>query len=102
MKKRRDEKRLHAEDSGGKARFDSAPVLLFLIGFVLIFAGIVVLIIASALQGNVDISVGGIVFIGPIPVVFGAGPNAFLAIVLAAILTIIGFIVFLWLRKTRA
>ena len=61
--------------------------------------GIIVLIMASAFQGNINISGGGIVFIGPIPIIFGAGPNAFLAILLAAILTVIGFLVFFWLRK---
>jgi uncharacterized membrane protein len=100
MKKGR-QKKLQIEDVDEQARFDSTPVWLFLIGFVLMFAGVVVLFVASALQGNVDISGGGVIFIGPIPIIFGAGPNATLVILLAAILTIIGFIMFFWLRKTR-
>lgn len=76
-----------------------AATWLLVSGFILMLAGIIFLIAASALQGNMDISGGGIVFIGPIPVIFGAGPNAFLAILLATVLTIVGFLVFFWLRK---
>lgn len=43
-----------------------AGVLVFLVGFVLIAAG-------SLGQGNA--SVGGVVFIGPVPIVFGSGPG---------------------------
>lgn len=76
-----------------------AATWLLVSGFILMFAGIIILIAASAFQGNMDISGGGIVFIGPIPIIFGTGPNALLAILLASVLTIIGFLVFFWLRK---
>jgi uncharacterized membrane protein len=76
-----------------------AATWLLVSGFILMLTGITVLIIASALQGNMNISGGGIVFIGPIPVIFGAGPNAYLAILFAAVLTISGFLVFFWLRR---
>ena len=72
---------------------------LLISGFILMLVGMIVLIFATFVQGNIDISGGGIVFIGPIPIIFGAGPNAFLTILLAAILTITGFIVFFWMRK---
>jgi uncharacterized protein (TIGR00304 family) len=76
-----------------------AATWILIIGFTLMLIGITILIAATALQGNMDVSGGGIVFIGPIPIIFGAGPNAFLAILLAAVLTIIGFLMFFWLRK---
>ena len=76
-----------------------AATWLLVSGFVLMFTGIILLIAATIIQGNMDISGGGTVFIGPIPIIFGAGPNAFLVILLAAVLTIIGFLVFFWLRK---
>ncbi len=76
-----------------------AATWLLVSGFILISVGIIILIAATVLQGNGNISGGGIVFIGPIPIIFGAGPNAFLAILLAAILTIVGFIVFFWWRR---
>jgi len=80
----------------------SVPLRLFLVGFFLMFLGIVVLIVATALHGDTSVSVGAVVFIGPIPIVLGAGPYAFFALLLAVILTIVGFIVFFWLRKTKA
>jgi len=76
-----------------------AATWLLVSGLILMFTGIIILIAATVIQGNMDISGGGTVFIGPIPIIFGAGPNAFLAILLAAALTIIGFIVFFWLRR---
>jgi uncharacterized membrane protein len=74
---------------------------LFLIGFFLIFAGIIVLIFAAMPQGNTGASSAVVIFVGPIPIVLGAGPQAFLAILLAVILTIIGFVIFFLMRKTR-
>jgi len=75
------------------------PLKLFLLGFLLIIVGVVVLVIAAWLRGDASISVGVIFIVGFIPVILGAGPNALFAILIAAILTIIAFIVFIWLRK---
>ena len=94
-------KRLQAKEANDEVKTAVTPVWLFLAGFVLMFAGVIVLFAAAVLQGNVDISGGGVIFVGPIPIIFGAGTHAYFAIFIAAILTIIGFIVFLWLRKTR-
>ncbi len=76
-----------------------AATWLLISGFILMFAGIIIIVAAAVFQGNGNVSGGGIVFIGPVPIIFGAGPNAFLAILLAAILTIIGFIGFFWWRR---
>jgi len=75
---------------------------LFFLGFLLMFAGIVVLIVTAVLQGDISASGAEVIFIGPIPIVLGTGPHASLALLLAVILTIIGFVVFFWLRKTKA
>jgi len=80
----------------------NVPLKLFLAGFILMFAGVVVLMASALLSGDGAVSGGAIIFIGPIPIVLGAGPYAPLAIVLAAVLTIIGFIVFFWMRKQAA
>jgi len=77
----------------------SLPMKLFLIGFFLMFAGVIVLMASALLGGDGTMSAGAIIYVGPIPIIFGAGPYAFLAIVLAAVLTIIGFIVFFLMRK---
>jgi len=80
----------------------ATPFNLFLLGFFLMFAGVVVLIVATVLQGNANVNGGLIIFIGPIPIILGAGPHAFLTILLAIVLTIVGFIVFFWMRRTKA
>jgi len=77
----------------------SLPLNLFLIGLFLMFAGVIVLVVSALLGGDGTVSGGAIIFVGPIPIVLGAGPHAFLAIVVAAVLTVIGFIVFLWMRR---
>ena len=78
------------------------PMKLFLLGFLLMFAGVVVLIFATALQEDASASGALVIFVGPIPIVLGAGPHAFFAILLALILTVVGFAVFFLLRKTKA
>lgn len=77
----------------------SLPLKLFLFGFVLMFAGVVVLVASVLLGGDGTVSGGVVVFVGPIPIILGAGPYASLVVVFAAVLTIIGFVMFFWLRK---
>jgi uncharacterized protein (TIGR00304 family) len=55
------------------------------LGFLIFLAGIGIIGIASAGQGNV--STGGVVFIGPFPIVFGSGPGGW---VLALMSLLIG------------
>jgi len=73
---------------------------VFLVGFFLVFIGVVILMIATLIYGLPD-SVGLIVFIGPIPIILGAGEYSFLAIMLAVVLTILSIIFFMILRKQK-
>ena len=82
-----------------KSGHENVPMRLLLAGFFLMFAGIVVLLASALFGGEADVSGGAIIFVGPVPIILGAGPDAFLAIILAAVLTVIGFIVFFWMRK---
>jgi len=66
------------------------------------FVGTIVLIAAAVLQGNANVSGALVVFIGPVPIILGVGPHAFFTILLAVVLTIFGFVVFFWMRRTRA
>jgi len=77
----------------------SLPMKLLLLGFLLMFAGVVVILASAFLGGDADVSGGVMIFVGPIPIILGAGADAFLAIVLAAVLTVIGFVVFFWMRR---
>jgi uncharacterized membrane protein len=75
------------------------PLKLFLLGFALIFVGMILLIAHSAIYGNAQLSAGAIVFIGPLPIILGAGPHSLFAILLATILTIIAIVLFFTTRK---
>jgi len=75
---------------------------LFFLGFFLMLTGVVVLFFAAGLQGGVSASGALIIYVGPIPIILGAGPNVFFALVLATILTIVGFVVLFLLRRTKA
>ncbi len=77
----------------------NVPIHLFLFGLVLMFVGVVVIVVSALVAGDANVSGGAIVFVGPVPIILGAGTDAFLAIVLAAVLTIIGFVVFFWMRR---
>ena len=74
---------------------------VFLLGFLLIFAGMVVLILNALINGLPD-GVGLIIFIGPIPFIISAGEYALLAVALAVILTILGIILFAVTRAKRS
>ncbi len=74
------------------------PLKLFLLGFLLIFIGTILLTLTAVLSGT-SAHFGAIIFIGPIPIVLSAGPNSNWMIILAVAVTIVGAILFLLLRK---
>jgi uncharacterized membrane protein len=67
--------------------------LLFL-GITLVFVGIAVILFASLALGGGSGSVGGVIMIGPIPIVFGSGPDAGWLIAASVGLTIISLVLF--------
>ena len=74
--------------------------LLLIAGLTLIFAGIIAVIAATALgSAGTSASGGIIIFIGPFPLVFGAGPDAPWLILIGVILAIISFVSFILLRR---
>lgn len=75
------------------------PLKLFLLGFALVFVGMIFLIASSILSGNVETTTGIIIFVGPIPIILGSGPYSIFAILLATILAVLGVVFFLLLRK---
>jgi len=87
---------VEAEDQGVMS---TLPLKLFFLGFLLIFVGVIVLVFAAWLRGDSAVSGGLIVIVGFIPIILGAGPYAIFAILIAAVLTIIAFVVFVWMRK---
>ena len=78
----------------------ATPFKLFFVGVLLMFAGIIVLVIAALIGGGESsVSTGVVIVVGFIPIVIGSGPYAFYAILLGVVLTIISFVVFVWMRK---
>lgn len=75
------------------------PLKLFLLGFALVFVGMIFLIASSILSGNVETTTGIIIFIGPIPIILGSEPYSIFAILLATILAVLGVVFFLLSRK---
>ena len=71
-----------------------------LLGIALVFVGFVVIVVVSVVLGGSG-SVGGIILIGPIPIVFGAGPDAGWPIVISIVLTAVSIILFLILNRRR-
>jgi uncharacterized membrane protein len=69
-----------------------------LLGIALVFLGIAVLVVASLVFGGSS-SVGGVILIGPIPIVFGAGPNAGWLIGASIILTFVSVVLFLIINR---
>ena len=69
------------------------------VGFAVIIVGVVLVVLASLLGGSG--SVGGVVFIGPFPLVFGAGPDAAWLIVISLVVAVLMFVLFfVWRRKS--
>ncbi len=68
-----------------------AGIVVILIGFILIFVG-------TALQTSTkttDVKTGGVILIGPIPIIFGSDKGAVItAVVLAIILMIVAYFLF--------
>lgn len=88
--------RLEAEK---KLPFHLSFVKIFLVGFFLIFLGMVLLIIAALTSGLFD-SLSFFLLIGFIPIVFGVGEYPFWAIILGIILAILSTVFFILLRRT--
>ncbi len=72
---------------------------LVILGISLVFVGVAVMIAASMFTGGGSGSVGGVILIGPFPIVFGAGPDATWLIALSVVLTIISVVLFMVLNR---
>jgi uncharacterized membrane protein len=76
--------------------------LLLILGFVLVFVGIAVILVATVLYGSGSASVGAVIFIGPIPIVIGAGPETTVIILFSIIIAVLSIVVLLVMnRKIR-
>lgn len=72
---------------------------LFVLGFSTMLVGLILVTIAATISQGGSTGFGGIIFIGPIPIAFGAGPGAQWLILLAVVLAVLTVIMFLILRR---
>jgi uncharacterized membrane protein len=89
----------YANDKSGRPQ---KFLMLLIIGFFMIFMGIITLIVATMLYGEGSANFGGVIFIWFIPIVFGAGPEATWMILFAIIFAVLSIIMFLILRRETA
>ncbi|ASJ16707.1 hypothetical protein A3L04_06290 [Thermococcus chitonophagus] len=61
-----------------------AGIFLIMIGFMLVFLGTIISAFSQPQEGNVE--AGGVIMIGPIPIVFGTKKGATIAMILAVVL----------------
>lgn len=91
--------------SNGNAEEHPQPLVfrrfltLFFTGFLMIFLGFIILFFATLSQGGGSVNFGAIIFIGPFPIVFGAGPEAPWMVLIAIILAVISVIMFFIMRR---
>lgn len=79
----------------------SNRLFLFLIfGFAMVFIGVLLIVVASALSGGAGAaSVGAVIFIGPFPIVVGAGPDMTFLIIVGVVLAVLSIVVLLIMRR---
>jgi uncharacterized membrane protein len=73
--------------------------LLLMLGFVLVFVGIVVILIAAVLHSGGSASAGAVIFIGPFPIVIGAVPDVIWIVLFSIIIAILSVVVFLVMNR---
>ena len=72
---------------------------VFFAGFAIIIVGIILVVLASVL-GIGSGSVCGVIFIGPFPIVFGAGPDAIWLILISLTIAVLMLVLFVvWRRR---
>jgi uncharacterized membrane protein len=89
------------EDQSGGIMVSSRMFGLLMLGVLLVFVGVIVLIAALVL-GSGSGSVGGVIFIGPFPIVFGVGPDSGWLITISIIIAVVTVaLFFVYLRRAR-
>jgi len=80
----------------------SVYLTLLLIGFILIFIGTLVIFLGLMGRGKGKVEGGGVIIIGPIPIVFGSSQKvSTILVVLAIILTILVLTIYIIPLATR-
>ena len=79
------------------------PIILILLGVIFSFVGVMIMSIGLVIEASGSISTGGVIFIGPIPIVFGSGEYGSQLIWIGLIITILMFLIsYVIIRNRRA
>ena len=73
--------------------------LLLILGFVLVFVGIIVVLVAAVLYGSGSANFGAVIFIGPFPIVIGAGADVTWVILFGIIMAVLSIVVLLVMNR---
>ena len=90
---------VNEEDKNDENPVPQKFLALFIIGFLMTLAGIIILMVATILYNGGSTNFGAVIFIGPIPIVIGAGPQSDLMVLFAVILAVLSMIMFVIMRR---
>jgi uncharacterized membrane protein len=74
------------------------PLKLFLFGLSLMLTGTLLVVITAIFSGE-PFAAGTVIFVGPIPIIWGTWPYSLWTVILAIVLTILGIVMFIIGRK---
>jgi uncharacterized membrane protein len=77
----------------------SLPLWLFFVAFGMILIGSLLVALASFNGSNSGFSVGGVILIGPIPIILGTGPYSLVLTAVAVVLTIVALAFYVIFRR---
>ena len=95
-----DEINENAENQDEGMEVSNRIITLLMFGFAIVIMGVLLIVVASLLGGG-SASVGGIIFIGPFPIVFGAGPDAVWMIAISIVISVVMIVVFVLMRRRK-
>ncbi len=73
--------------------------LLLILGVILVFVGIIVVFVSAVLNGGGSANVGAVIFIGPFPILVGAGADVNLMLLVGVVLAVLSIVVFLVMNR---
>jgi uncharacterized membrane protein len=88
-----------ANYANDKSSRPQKSLILLIIGFFMIFLGIIILMVATMLFREGSANFGGVIFMWFIPIVFGVDPEATWMVIRAVILAVLSVVMFLILRR---
>ncbi len=88
-----------SENESEDTAYEGKISTVVFVGLAITIVGVALVFLASVLNGDSG-SVGGVIFIGPFPIVFGAGPSAvWLILVSLVIAALIVVLLMIWRRR---